>query len=80
MIYQNLKTGDLVHVPSDVYRFKKENLQLDFFSSIKVTDGPMLGLFRKYLDNNQCLITFSDGEWILPTRYVYEIQQEKDCA
>jgi hypothetical protein len=80
MSHRRLKTGDLVHVPSDVYRFKKEDLQLDFFSSIKVTDVPMLGLFRKYLSEKQCLITFADGEWILPIRYVYEIQKESYCA
>lgn len=75
----NLKTGDLVHIPSEVYRFKKASLQLDFFSAIKKTEVPMVGLFRNYLDNGQCIVTFNDGDWTLPTRFVYRMQGEK-CA
>jgi hypothetical protein len=71
---KSLKLGDLVHIPSNVYRFKKEDMQLDFFSTIKATDGPMLGLFRKHLCGGQCLITFNDGDWIIPLRYVYELR------
>jgi hypothetical protein len=76
---KKLKTGDLVHIPSEVYRFKKAEMQLDFFSAIKKTSEPMLGLFKKHLDNGQCLITFNDGEWVLPTRFVYEIKGERLC-
>jgi len=79
MQMKKLKTGDLVHVPSEVYRFKKAELQLDFFSAIKKTREPMIGLFREHLDNGQCLITFNDGEWVIPARFVYKIK-ENQCA
>ena len=71
----SLKTGDLVHIPSEVYRFKKADMQLDFFSSIKKTSQPMVGLFRRYLDNGQCLVTFNDGEWVIPTKSVYQVKE-----
>ena len=79
MMNHNLKTGDLVHIPSEVYRFKKADMQLDFFSSIKKTEEPMVGLFREYLDNGQCLIALSDGDWTIPIRFVYEIKGEQDA-
>jgi len=76
---KKLKTGDLVHVPSEVYRFKKAELQLDFFSAIKKTREPMIGLFMEHLANGQCLVTFNDGEWVIPSRFVYKIK-ENHCA
>jgi hypothetical protein len=80
MQIKNLKMGDLVHIPSEVYRFKKAALQLDFFSAIKKTEVPMVGLFREYLDNGQCLVTFNDGDWTLPTRHVYQMKGEERCS
>ena len=77
---KNLKMGDLVHVPSEVYRFKKAELQLDFFSAIKKTKVPMIGLFREYLDNGQCLVTFNDGDWVIPIRFTYLVKKENQCA
>ena len=71
--------GDLVHIPSEVYRFKKAEMQLDFFSAIKKTKVPMVGLFKEHLPNHQCLVTFNDGDWTLPTRFVYHMK-EKSCA
>lgn len=79
MMNHNLKTGDLVHIPSEVYRFKKADMQLDFFSAIKKTEQPMVGLFREYLDNGQCLVSFSDGDWTIPIRFVYEIKGKQDA-
>mgnify|MGYP004049154437 CR=1 FL=1 len=77
---QNLKTGDLVHIPSEVYRFRSASLQLDFFSDINKTHEPMIGLFKRHLDNGQCVVAFNDGEWSLPLRYVYQINKEDKCA
>ena len=77
---QNLKTGDLVHVPSEVYRFRSPCMQLDFFSAINKTNEPMLGLFKRHLDNGQCVVAFNDGEWSLPLRYVYQVKEEDRCA
>ena len=75
----NFKTGDLVHIPAEVYRFKKPDLQLDFFSSIGKTKQPMVGLFKDYLDNKQCLVSFHDGEWIIPTRNVYQLKEKQNA-
>lgn len=72
---KDLKMGDLVHIPSEVYRFKKAEMQLDFFSAIKKTEVPMVGLFREHLDNGQCLVTFNDGDWTLPIRFVYHMKE-----
>ena len=77
---QNLKTGDLVHIPSEVYRFRSSSMQLDFFSAIDKTHEPMIGLFKRHLDNGQCVVAFSDGEWSLQLRYVYQIKEEDRCA
>tara|TARA_A100001515_G_scaffold145043_1_gene151520 strand:+ start:3694 stop:3858 length:165 start_codon:yes stop_codon:yes gene_type:complete len=54
-------------------------MQLDFFSAIKKTEQPMVGLFREYLDNGQCLVSFSDGDWTIPIRFVYEIKGKQDA-
>ena len=77
---QNLKTGDLVHIPSEVYRFRSPNMQLDFFSAIDKTDEPMIGLFKRHIGNGQCVVAFNDGEWSLPIRFVYQIKEEDKCA
>lgn len=74
-----LKTGDLVHVPAEVYRFKKPDLQLDFFSSVRKTEEPMIGLFCKQLDHDQYLVSFHDGEWIVPARNTYKIKESKSA-
>tara|TARA_R100001440_G_scaffold43128_1_gene62921 strand:- start:266 stop:502 length:237 start_codon:yes stop_codon:yes gene_type:complete len=73
----DFKTGDLVHIPAEVYRFKKPDLQLDFFSTIGKTKQPMVGLFREYVDNKQCLVSLHDGEWIIPLRNIYQIKEKQ---
>ena len=77
---QNLKIGDLVHIPSEVYRFRSPNMQLDFFSAIDKTHEPMIGLFKRHIGNGQCVVAFNDGEWSLPIRFVYQIKVEDWCA
>tara|TARA_Y100000114_G_scaffold130412_1_gene128200 strand:+ start:1942 stop:2109 length:168 start_codon:yes stop_codon:yes gene_type:complete len=55
-------------------------MQLDFFSAIDKTDEPMIGLFKRHIGNDQCVVAFNDGEWSLATRFVYQIKEEDKCA
>jgi len=76
---QHFNVGDLVHVPSSSYRFKKEAMQLDFFSDIDITKKPMIGLFVKWVSPNQCIVSFPDGNWFISLNSVYEYKEKQSA-
>mgnify|MGYP003648638856 FL=1 len=77
---KNFKTGDLVHVPAGAYRMKmQENGQMSIPWDCNLCMRPLLGVFKKKVNDHECVVLFHDGEWVIDSRCVYlKNQGEKD--
>ena len=75
------KTGDLVFIPQSCHRFVKSEItkeqSLDYYKSLSITTRPMLGVFRELVGENDCLVAFPDGTWMINLRDIYHHNEEK---
>ena len=75
------KTGDLVYVPQAVHRFMKnslnDELKLDYYKSLSITEKPMLGVFKQFTEGGECVVAFPDGTWMISLKDIYHHDEEK---
>ena len=73
---KKFKTGDLVHVPAGAYRIKLlENQDADGQMHIpwncNLSMKPLLGIFKKHVNERECVVMFHDGEWVVDSGSIY---------
>ena len=73
---RKLKAGDLVHVPAGAYRIKlldnqDEDGQMHIPWNCNLSMKPLLGIFKKQVNERECVVMFHDGEWVVDAGCVY---------
>ena len=79
-----LNTGDLVHVPAGAYRIQfvkdEDDGQMSIPWNCNLPMEPLVGIFKKQLNDRECVVVFHDGEWVVDIRSVYEKNKGEDHA
>ena len=77
---KKLKTGDLVHIPAGAYRMKiQDSGQMSIPWDCNLCMKPLIGVFKKSVNDRECIVLFHDGEWVIDSNCVYlKIQGEQN--